>query len=139
MSESTGRIEMEEWVRILPNSSAVVTRHYIEDGEPTVESLSIPAQEFTFFQAEETSIGSLAKLKGPTRYLFQTAGSMGFDAMVPGMLIQFLRKRIPLFYKDKLFQQISLKENADNTYTATFWSDAQPAAEDEQDEDWDSG
>ena len=128
MSESTRRIEMEEWVSILPNSSAVVTRHYIEDEEPKVESLFTPAQECTFLQAEEMSIGSLAKLKGPTRYRFQTAGGMGNDATVPGMLIQFLRKGIPLFYKDKLFQQISLKENADNTYTATFWSDAQPEA-----------
>ena len=135
MSESTGRIDLEEWVSILPNSSAVVARHYIEDGEPKTEPLFTLAQEFTFLQAEETSIGSLAKLKGPTRYLFQTAGSMGNDAMVPGMLIQFLRKGMPLLYKDKLFQQISLKENSDNTYTATFWSDAQLEAEDEQDED----
>lgn len=135
MSESTGRIELEEWVSILPNSSTVVARHYIEDGEPKVESVFTPDQEFTSLQTEETSIGSLAKLKGPTRYLSQTAGSMGNDAMVPGMLIQFLRKGMPLFFKDHLFRQISLKEDADNTYTATFWSDAQPETEDEQEED----
>ena len=135
MSESTGRIEMEEWVGILPNSTAAVLRHYIEDGEPKAESVFTPHQEFTDFQAEETSIGSLAKLKGPTRYLFPIAGGMGFDPMVPGMLIQFLRKGSPLFYKDQLFQQISLKETPDNTYTAIFWSDVQPEAEEEQDED----
>lgn len=135
MSESAGRIELEEWVSILPNSSGVVARHYLEDGEPKLESLFTPDQEFTLVRAEDTSIGSLATLKGPTRYRFQTAGSMGNDAMVPGMLIQFLRKGTPLFYKGKLFQQISLKEHADNTYTATFWSDTQPDAEYEQDEE----
>ena len=135
MSESTGRIDMEKWVSILPNASAEVVRHCIEDGEPKTEHLITPDQECTFLQAEETSIGSLAKLKGPTRYLFQTAGSMGYDAMLPGMLIQFLRKGLPLFHNNKLFQQISLTENPDNTYTATFWSDAHLQAEDEQDED----
>ena len=135
MSESAGKIGLEAWVRIFPNSSAVVARHYLENGEPTLESLFTPDQEFTIVQAEETSIGSLATLQGPTRYRFQTAGSMGNDAMVPGMLIQFLRKGMPLFYKEKLFQQISLKEHTDNTYTATFWSDSQPDAEYEQDEE----
>ena len=60
---------------------------------------------------------------------------MGLDPMVPGMVIQFLRKGVPLFYNGMLFQQIALKENTDNTYTATFWSDTRPEAEDVEDDD----
>ncbi len=134
MSDSTGRIEMEEWVYVLPVSQVVIGRHYLEDGKPKVESLFLPDQEQALFQIEETSIGSLAQLKGPTRYRFQTAGSMGNDAMVPGLLIQFLRQNVPLFHNDNLFQQIYLRENTDNTYTAIFWSDQRLEAEDEQDE-----
>ncbi len=92
-------------------------------------------QEFTSLHAEQTTIGSLAKLTGPTRYLLPIAGGMGLDPMVPGMLIQFLRKGMPLLYNGMFFQQISLKENADNTYTATFWSDTPTEEEDVEDED----
>ena len=46
MPELTGRIELEEWVGIPSNSIAVVTRHYIEDGEFQVKHLFTPAQEF---------------------------------------------------------------------------------------------
>ena len=124
MLKSTGRLELEEWIGVLPNSTVVVLQHYIsEDGQPNSDHAFTPDQEFTALQLEETSIGSLAELRGPTRYLFQASGSMGQDGMVPGMLIQFLRKGTPLLHNDRLFQQISLREKPDNTYIATFWSD----------------